>query len=43
MGNIKKENKQSKIITSGIFEQGAVLFTVQYFAFSQYDLPHIYF
>jgi len=29
MGNIRKENKQSKIITFGIFEQGAVLFTVQ--------------
>jgi hypothetical protein len=29
MGNIWKENKQSKIITFGIFEQGAVLFVVQ--------------
>jgi len=29
MGNIRKENKPSKIITLGIFEQGAVLFIVQ--------------
>jgi hypothetical protein len=35
-----KENKQSKIITLGISEKGAVLLTVQYFAFSQYDLSH---
>jgi len=39
MGDIK-ENKWFKIITLGISEQGAVLFIVQYFVFSQYDLSH---